>query len=51
MVSTRFPHTTPVICEAFGWSRAAAKKSSNVVPSSRWLRSSVSSNPVSQQMT
>jgi hypothetical protein len=34
MVSTRIPHTTPVIIEAFGLREASAKKPEKVVPSS-----------------
>ena len=41
--STRTPQITPVISDAFGLSRASAKNASNVVPESRWRRSSDSS--------
>jgi hypothetical protein len=51
MVSTRIPQMTPVIDDAFGLSRASAKKSSKVVPAARWPFSSPSSKPVSQLIT
>lgn len=49
--STRTPHTAPVINDACGLSRAAAKKPSNVVPAAGWSLNVDSSKPVSQSIT
>ncbi len=49
--SMRTPQTVPLIAAACGGSCAAAKKSANVVPASRWDCSAASSKPVSHEMT
>ncbi len=48
---TLTPHTEPVIWSERGLRCAAAKNSSNVVPSSRWAWSCAASKPVSHSMT
>ena len=49
--STRTPQTTPVIADAFGFSRASAKNCSKVVPESRCCCSAGWSYPVSHRIT
>jgi len=51
MSSTRTPHTTPVMDEAFGLSLALAKNVSNVVSAARCFWSVFSLYPVSYLIT